>query len=446
MKKKIYIRGMHCVACEKIIEDELMHVPFVKEVKADRKKGELEIRYGEKEPNTLAIQEMVKKIGYEAQESPFDLEKKTTVEKILQNLNAIIIAIFLVVIYRIFQNFGILDRINIQSTEITYAVAFLVGLVASVSTCLAVVGGVVIAFSEKYKSEGRGFYENAVRPNVMFHAGRLVTFFVLGGLLGFIGGEINISGNFVAIFTIIVAIVMGILGLNILGIIPSISEFGIRMPKGITKKWSAFKNSEHRMTPLFLGGLTFFLPCGFTQSMQIFALTSGSFFMGGAILFLFALGTVPALLILGITTSWAKGKGIAVFQKVAGIIIILFAIYTLNSGLALRGANNNIFQKQNPIQTEVEENNNSNEQIIRMKITSQGFAPSTLKIKKDIPVKWIIDGNQVSSCTNKIIIPSLDISKNISKGENVINFTPKKTGEIPFSCWMGMVRGKFIVE
>lgn len=446
MKKKIYIKGMHCVACEKILEDELMRVPFVKEVKADRKRGEVEIRYGEREPNTLAIKEMVEKIGYEASEESFNAQEKNIKKNVAQWLNAILIVLLLFFIYRIFQNFEIVDRINIQGTELTYSIAFLVGLVASVSTCLAIVGGVVIAFSEKYKSEGRGFYENAIKPNILFHIGRLTTFFVLGGLLGLIGGEINISGNFIAIFTIIIAIIMGLLGLNILGIIPSISNFGLKMPKKITQKWSVFKNSEHKMAPLFLGGLTFFLPCGFTQSMQIFALTSGSFFTGGIILLLFALGTVPALLILGITTSWAKGRGVVVFQKVAGIIIILFAIYTLNSGLALRGANNNVFQKQIPAPTKLEENKNGDEQVIRMKITSQGFAPNTLKIKKGVPVKWIIDGNQVSSCTNKIIVPSLNISKNISKGENVVTFTPDKVGEIPFSCWMGMVRGKFIVE
>jgi plastocyanin domain-containing protein len=53
----------------------------------------------------------------------------------------------------------------------------------------------------------------------------------------------------------------------------------------------------------------------------------------------------------------------------------------------------------------------------------------------------------VTSCTSKIIIPSLNITKSISSGQNVINFTPTaSSGEIPFSCWMGMVRGKFVIS
>ena len=81
-----------------------------------------------------------------------------------------------------------------------------------------------------------------------------------------------------------------------------------------------------------------------------------------------------------------------------------------------------------------------------MSVTSRGFEPSSLKIKKNVPVKWVVKGDEVSGCTNKIVIPSLNIAKNIKTGENIISFVPADAGEIPFSCGMGMVRGKFIVE
>ena len=84
--------------------------------------------------------------------------------------------------------------------------------------------------------------------------------------------------------------------------------------------------------------------------------------------------------------------------------------------------------------------------MVEMHVTSAGFSPSVLRIKKGVPVRWVIKGDSVTSCTNKIIMPSLGISQSLSPGDNIVNFTPDKTGEIPFSCWMGMVRGKFIVE
>ena len=454
--KKFFIEGMHCVSCEKLLDDEFRQISGVKNVRVDRLKNTGEIDYDEVEPSFAEIKKVTKKFGYEAFEKEEErgqlASKETSGSKIADWIRAILIVIVILFLFRIFQSTGLIDRIDLQSSNVTLGVALLVGLVASVSSCLVVVGAVVIAFGEKYKSEGKGFYDNAIKPNLLFHTGRLVTFFVLGGALGLLGGELNISGNFISIFTIIIAIVMGWLGLNILGIVPSISNFGVSMPKGLTKKWSGLKESEHKAAPFVLGGLSFFLPCGFTQSMQIFALTSSSFWIGGLTLLVFALGTVPSLLILGITASWTKSGKIVVFQKVAGILVVLFAIFTLQSGLALQGVSTNVISSgENGGSISIREveppsQANGDQQVVEMHVLSSGFSPATLKIKKGVPVKWVVKGDQLSGCTNKIIVPSLKISKALTKGDNIIEFTPINSGTIPFSCWMGMVTGKFIVE
>lgn len=449
MKSKIvYIKGMHCVSCEKLLDDEFRNVKNVKDVKVDRKANTAEIFFEDQEPKFEEIKVVAKKFGYEAFENEEELLGNPASKSFAWQewIEAVLVVAALWVVFRIFQNLGYLDRIDLQGEKITFGVSVLIGLVASVSSCLAVVGAVIIAFGEKYRSGGGSFFESAVKPNLYFHIGRLVTFFVLGGVLGMIGGELNISGNFVSIFTIIIAIVMAWLGLNILGILPSISNLGIKMPGMLTSKWSRLKNSEHKMAPFLLGGMSFFLPCGFTQSMQIFALTSGSFWAGSLTLFFFALGTVPSLLILGITTSWTKSKKMGAFQKVAGILVLVFAIYTLQSGLALKGVKTNVIESGSKKEVVNKVDENKGEQVIEMRVTSRGFEPNNFKLKKGVPVKWVIKGDQVTSCTNKIIVPSLDISKAISFGENVIRFTPDKAGTIPFSCWMGMVRGKFIIE
>lgn len=275
---------------------------------------------------------------------------------------------------------------------------------------------------------------------------------MLGGLLGAIGGGINISGNFIAIYTIIIAAVLAILGLNILGLFPDIANLGLSMPRFFSAPWGKLKQSENPAAPFLLGVMTFFLPCGFTQSMQILAVASGSFMRGGLGMLLFALGTVPSLLALGVTTSWSKGKNAAIFQKVAGILIVLFAFYTFNSGLALVGASENLFSRPSNVGKNDGKNQSQNvktdatEQLIEMHVTSAGFSPNVLRLKKGVPVHWVIKGDAITGCTNKIIVPSLGILQALSSGDNIVNFTPDKVGEVPFSCWMGMVRGKFIVE
>lgn len=449
--KKFFIKGMHCVSCEKLLDDEFRQIAGVKDVRVDRIKNTGEVDYDVQEPSFEDIRKTAKKFGYDAfLERP---EKKFAAKEKADWVDwatAVVIVAIILLAFNIFQSTGVMDNLHVGGSAITFGVALLVGLVASVSSCLVVVGSVIIAFGEKYKAGGNGFYQSAVRPNIMFHIGRLATFFILGGLLGLIGGEINITGNFISIFTIIIAVVMGWLGLNILGILPSISALGVSMPKGLTKHWSKLKMSEHRAAPLVLGGLSFFLPCGFTQSMQIFALTSGSFWIGGATLFLFALGTVPALMILGITTSWTRSKKMVVFEKVAGILVVLFAFYTLNSGLALKGVSTAVLTTDTN-QTQNQNGNtgvadDKNAQVVEMHVTDAGFSPATLTVKKGVPVKWVIKGDDVTGCTSKIIVPSLNITKSLSSGDNIVEFTPAESGTIPFSCWMGMVQGKFIVQ
>jgi sulfite exporter TauE/SafE/copper chaperone CopZ len=465
--KKIYIKGMHCPSCEKIIRDEFLNVAGVKDIKIDRKRNRGELFYEDHEPDIEELNRIAKPFGYQIFEKPQNvapLKNNITKKSMLVWAQALLIAAVILLLYRFFINMGLLTRIAIGSTQITYGVAFLVGLVASVSSCLAVVGGVVLAFSEKYQARGENFFENAVRPNLLFQIGRLGTFFVLGGLLGSIGGELHISGNFVSFFTIAIAIVMGWLGLNILGLVPNISRMGLAMPQKLTSRWSKLKTSEQKTAPFMLGALSFFLPCGFTQSMQLFALASGSFLVGGLSLFLFALGTLPSLLAIGVAASWTKSRNIAVFQKVAGLLILTFAIFSLNSGLALRGVSSSVISSGSAKQKNLAEDKNdqnlnkptpgagslaqdqASSQTVTMNVTASGFQPSVITLRQGVPVRWVINGQDVSGCTSTIIIPSFNISKSLQSGTNIVEFTPQKQGDIPFSCGMGMVRGKFIVK
>ncbi|MFA7319743.1 MAG: sulfite exporter TauE/SafE family protein [Parcubacteria group bacterium] len=455
MKKYIYVQGMHCASCEKILEDDLQIVSGARSIKADCKRGIVEIVYDKVEPDSEVIKKIIQKCGYQA------VEKKAAngaVKKAGLNdwLSAILVALMVLLGIRIIQSLGLVPSLGSLSNPASLGVSLLIGLTASVSSCLAVVGGVIIAFSEKYQTDEKSFWRGAAKPNIFFHIGRAGAFFLLGGLLGLLGGQINISGNFLSLYTIFIAVVMFLLALNILGFAPALSSFGVTMPKGLTRHWSALKDSNHKAAPFVLGALSFFLPCGFTQSMQLFALASGSFWTGGLVLLFFALGTLPVLLALGITVSWTKNRHTIIFQKAAGMLVLLFALYTLNSGLALSGMKGNILSTDNSILT-VEDNasekNNAppaaedtNTQVIRTTLSSAGFDPSTIKIKKGVPVKWIINGDHATGCTDKIIIPSLNITQSIHAGDNVVTFTPGAAGEIPFSCWMGMVRGKFIVE
>jgi len=434
-----YIKGMKCVSCESIIADELKEVDGVIVHEVSSKK-QTAILSSEKDIDIKHIEAKLAKLGYSASfdsNQPEAKKSKATAEQWFWSF-AVVGVLYL--IYRLFSfidlGFGGTDLSNVS-----YGVAFLIGIVASMSTCLAVVGAVVVSFAAKFEARGN-FFETNIKPHILFHAGRMLTFFVLGGLLGYIGSWFSLSGTFMGWFTIAIAIILGWLGLQVMGLAPSLTSVGLHMPKGIMKYWNKLKESDHPLSPMLLGGITFFLPCGFTQSMQLFAVASGSAWVGAMTLLLFALGTAPILLGIGIATTRFKNMRSAIFTNAIGIVVMLFAFYTLSSGLAVAGVSLDFTDRANATQAVAV----NNVQEINMTVDLNGFSPNVFKLKKGVPVRWVINGKQVSGCTSEIISPQLNIDKKLVKGVNVVEFTPTQTGTIGFSCWMGMVRGQFIVE
>lgn len=71
-----------------------------------------------------------------------------------------------------------------------------------------------------------------------------------------------------------------------------------------------------------------------------------------------------------------------------------------------------------------------------------------IKVKKDIPVKMIInvDKNKLTGCNNEILISRFNIKKKLEVGENIIYFTPDKKENITYTCWMNMIKNTIKVE
>ncbi len=85
-------------------------------------------------------------------------------------------------------------------------------------------------------------------------------------------------------------------------------------------------------------------------------------------------------------------------------------------------------------------------QIITLSVKNGNYYPEVIRVKKDLPAKIIVDLNKVRGCLTSIMIPAFGIRKRVVPGDNIIEFTPTKKGEFPFSCSMGMGTGTIIVE
>jgi plastocyanin len=87
----------------------------------------------------------------------------------------------------------------------------------------------------------------------------------------------------------------------------------------------------------------------------------------------------------------------------------------------------------------------SGTQVVNMTQMPGGYKPNQFTVKVGVPVKWVIDAQNPDTCSGSIMMQSENIKKDLVLGENVIEFTPKKTGDMRFSCIMGMYSGKFTV-
>jgi sulfite exporter TauE/SafE/copper chaperone CopZ len=336
MKHTFHVHGMHCKACVILIEDILKEVPGVDSVHVNLHKNIVEVDGDFKETDVAKLADnlssYVASHGYK-----FSIERET--KKINWNdfVYAIPIAVLLIVAFFLLQKINFVGLIN--SSKVGFTTAFLIGMIASVSTCLAVVGGLVLSMSAAYVKGGDKW-----KPQIMFHAGRLGGFFILGGLIGLLGSAFQLSVTSTLVLNIIIGIVMIILGINLLDVFHFTKRIQPTAPKFFSKFTFAATEATHVLAPLLVGTLTFFLPCGFTQSMQIYTLSTGNFLTGALTMFTFALGTFPVLALLSFGSfSFNEKPYSGVFFKTAGFIVIAFAVFNLINGLVGAGIINPVF-------------------------------------------------------------------------------------------------------
>jgi sulfite exporter TauE/SafE/copper chaperone CopZ len=329
-KYQFYVCGMHCSACEMLTERGLKQHPKVVMVKSSLETTRVEIEgdfEGMSEVEILReLSPLLEGKGYE-----LSIEKPKKKVKWGDFMYAFPIAFAFIGVFLLLQKMGIVNLVN--ASDVSYGTAFMVGIIASLSTCMALVGGLVLSMSANFAKEGE-----RVRPQLMFHVGRIVSFFVLGGVIAMIGStfRLGITGTFV--LGMVVGLVMLILGLNLLDIFNFTKKLQPSMPKFISNKVMSVGNFNNTVTPVLVGIATFFLPCGFTQAMQIYSLSTGNFMSGALTMLFFALGTLPVLALISFSSfSIQDSKKSGIFFKSAGLVVIMFALFNIINSLVAAG-------------------------------------------------------------------------------------------------------------
>lgn len=325
---KFHVHNMHCQACVLLTESELSQHPKVSVVKSSLHTRSVEISgdFGDATPA-----EIVAELTDLLSDHALSLEKQEKKVNLSDFKFAVPIALGFAVLFVVLQKMGIVNLVS--AGEVTYGTAFVIGIIASLSTCMAVVGGLVLSMSATFAKEG-----DRIKPQLMFHAGRIVSFFILGGIIGAIGSAFTLNTSATFILSLVIGVVMLILGINLLDTFHWARKWQPAMPKFIAKHAHGVSKFNHTLTPLLVGVATFFLPCGFTQSMQLYTLTTGNFLTGGLTMLAFALGTFPTLALVSFSSfSIQNSSKSGIFFKSAGLIVIMFALFNLINSLVVSG-------------------------------------------------------------------------------------------------------------
>ena len=453
----------------------------ITEVSVSYETGTAEFFYDPEMVSLDQIITMIGDLGYEA--SAQNTSKKKIIQRAVREIAIIAVLFFLL------QRCGILNRLvpnSLADSEMGYGLLLVIGLITSVH-CIAMCGGINLSQTLQ-KDTSTEISKAMFRNTLEYNIGRVVSYTVIGGVLGAvgalagIGSSLQISTLFQGILKLFAGIIMVVMGVNMLGIFPGLRRLAIHIPN--FNKNTKQKSGRKPRTPFFIGLCNGLMPCGPLQSMQVVALASGNPMAGALSMFCFSLGTVPLMLGFGSAVSMLGKRFTRQVLKVGAILVVVMGLSMMVQGGNLSGLNGKVtgtLMAENT-DTKVEADGNNSGSTTENETISKGTADtekatdtttasadtsintdeiqyftSTLQpgrsypditVKAGEPVKWTVEApdGSVNGCNYTIIQQDMGIEYAFDEGENVIDFTPEKAGTYTYTCWMGMITGKIYVE
>jgi sulfite exporter TauE/SafE/copper chaperone CopZ len=452
-KKTIHIGGMTCVRCQNRIEKELKSAVGVVDAEVRFNTGTATITY---DPSVVAFNEIkgvIERLGYNVLDGVAGTRRAGA--PVLEIIGA---AVIILSLYALLRGLGIgalTSAFPLAKAGMGYGMLFIIGLITSVH-CAAMCGGITLSQCIPAAPQSGGERRNVLFPSILYNAGRVISYTATGTVVGVLGRAVTIPGRFQGIVQVAAGGFMVIMGINMLGMFPWLRRFTPRLPNLFARRIDEQKAA--RKSPLIIGLLNGCMPCGPLQAMQLYALYTGSPLAGGISMFLFSMGTVPLMFGIGALSSALSNASFAHRAMKAGAILVTaMGMTMITYGFSLSGFNagfaNRAIAAKTPSASKISAvRAGASMPVIEngvQKVTStlSGGRYPAITVQAGIPVKWTINAprGSINGCNNRMIIREYRIEHRFTPGENVIEFTPGKTGAFSYSCWMGMIRGSITV-
>jgi sulfite exporter TauE/SafE/copper chaperone CopZ len=454
----IRVEGMTCGQCENRIEKAVGALGGVLEVKASAGISEVWVKYDPARAALGSMYEAIRRAGYEvigrgdaavaraaATAAPAKKSSGASIYRFL-GLIAVVAALYLIIRYTVGFNF-----LPAVSQSMGYGLIFVVGLLTSLH-CVAMCGGIVLSQGVKRSQEdaspapaagsaaapAAGF-TSRLMPNLLYNGGRVISYTIVGGIVGGLGSLFSLSTALKGVMPVLAGAFMLFLGLRMLGIFPWLSRLRIRLPGIAGRKFSAAARGRG---PFVVGLLSALMPCGPLQTMQVYALGTGSMMAGALSMFLFSLGTVPLLLGFGLVSSLLSAKFNARMLKASGVLVLVLGLVMFTRGMSLFGI------ALPPLALRPAAASSASISVARLvdggqevRTTVESGRYHPLVVQAGVPVRWTLSvtADDLNGCNNPVTVPQYGIRKQLVPGDNLIEFTPTTAGTIGYTCWMGMI-------
>ncbi|MGJ0508073.1 MAG: urease accessory protein UreH domain-containing protein [Methylocystis sp.] len=318
---------------------------------------------------------------------------------------------------------------------------FLLGLVTGFH-CVGMCGGFVVSYATAQAEAGR----SALVAHLSFAAAKTLSYTAIGALFGALGAIVAFTPALRGAAGVAAGLFLIVFGLNMLGLFKPLRRFRLGLP-GPLQRW-VFREAQAPHRPFAIGLLNgLIIACGPLQAMYVMAAGTGSAIEGARMLFAFGLGTLPVMLAFGAVASLLSSALTHRLLRASGVIVVALGAVMINRGLILTGSGADLVSVVSRLREPLPPAAPAAPavQVIEMEANALGYAPARFTLVKGAPVKWVINATELTSCNNRIVVPALGLAFDLKPGRQTIDFTPTQSGIIPWSCWMGMIRGEFVV-
>lgn len=209
--------------------------------------------------------------------------------------------------------------------------------------CVGMCGPIVLSYSTRGLEDSASF-SASLSAHLLYNGGRVLSYTLVGGILGGIGSGILFLKDLGFWFSLISGILLVIMGLSLLRVVPVISLSPTISFDRITKNflfrayrtvYTTLITQKGIESKFYLGMLTPLLPCGLLYAMFIKAASAASVAAGALTMLCFGLGIVPALVVTGFASTYFGNRLRFLGDKVGAAMVLVMGIVLVARALGV---------------------------------------------------------------------------------------------------------------